>query len=79
MNMLKTWRGKTVAVVGASFAVVGSSHAALDSAQIDAIKAEVLADVTLAVAAGFAILAVVLASTVGMSLLSRFINKGANG
>jgi hypothetical protein len=84
MNKVTSFFKKNQRKVNASFAagiatVGGSAHAALDSAAITAIQTEVLADVALAVAAGFAILAVVLASNVGMSLLSRFINKGANG
>jgi hypothetical protein len=82
VNLLKnkTSKRKLLASFAAGSAlVVTNANAALDSAQIDAIKTEVLADIGLAVAAGFGILAVVLASSVGMSLLSRFINKGANG
>ncbi len=76
----KTSKRKVVASFTTGTALVASSaNAALDATQITAIQTEVLADVALAVAAGFAILAVVLASNVGMSLLSRFINKGANG
>ncbi len=84
MNKLKNFLSNTKRRVVASFAgasalLATNANAALDSAAIEAIKTEVLADVGLAVAAGFGILAVVLASSVGMSLLSRFINKGANG
>lgn len=60
-------------------AVSGAAHAALDAAQVTAIQTEVIADVNTAVTAGFAIMAVALASSVGMSLLGRFIAKGANG
>jgi len=56
-----------------------SANAALDSAQVTAIQTEVLGDVSLAVGAGFAVLAVVLASSIGFSLLGRFISKGASG
>jgi hypothetical protein len=80
VNFLSRNKTKTVASLTAVTALVsGSANAALDSTVITAIQTEVLGDVGLAVAAGFAILAVVLASSVGMSLLSRFINKGANG
>ena len=80
VNFLKRNKSKTVASFTTSTALVASSaNAALDATAITSIQTEVLADVALAVAAGFAILAVVLASSVGMSLLSRFINKGANG
>lgn len=56
-----------------------SAHAALDAAVVTGIKTEVLGDIDTAVAAGFAIMAVVLGASVGMSLLGRFISKGANG
>lgn len=59
--------------------VASSAHAALDAAIVTSIQTEVLGDVDLAVAAGFAIMAVVLAASVGMSLLGRFISKGASG
>jgi hypothetical protein len=57
----------------------GAANAALDKTIVDTLKAEVLADVGTAVAAGFAVMTVVLASSVGMSLLGRFLNKGASG
>lgn len=55
------------------------AQAALVQADVDAIALEVTTDIGVAVAAGFGILAVSLASSVGMSLLGRFISKGANG
>ncbi|WP_217876711.1 hypothetical protein [Pseudoalteromonas shioyasakiensis] len=75
---------KVQAAVIATFVTAGaalssSAHAALDAAQVTAIQTEVLGDVSTAVAAGFAVLAVVLASSIGFSLLGRFISKGANG
>ena len=59
--------------------LASAAHAALDTTIVDGIKTEVLGDVDLAVAAGFGIMAVVLGASVGMSLLGRFISKGANG
>lgn len=59
--------------------VACAAQAALDSTQVTAIQTEVLGDVDTAVTAGFAVMAVVLASTIGMSLLGRFMSKGANG
>ncbi|TGV17256.1 hypothetical protein E5N72_18700 [Pseudoalteromonas sp. MEBiC 03607] len=75
---------KLQAAVIATFVTVGatlssSAHAALDEATVTAIQTEVLGDVSTAVQAGFAVLAVVLASSIGFSLLGRFISKGANG
>jgi hypothetical protein len=70
-------------VAGGTFAGVlmisGSANAALDGAAVTALQTEVLGDVTLAVGAGFAVLTVVLASSIGFGLLSKFINKGSNG
>ena len=74
--MKKTIIGSMLIAAGT---VATSAHAALDAAVVTAVQTEVLADVGTAVAAGFAIMAVVLASAVGMSLLGRFISKGANG
>ncbi len=82
VNFLKNKTSKrrvVTAFAGTTALLATNANAALDSTVIDSIKTEVLGDVNLAVAAGFAILAVTLASSVGMSLLSRFINKGANG
>ena len=59
--------------------VSSSAHAALDGTAVTALQTEVLGDVSLATAAGFAVLTVVLASSIGFGLLSKFINKGANG
>jgi len=69
-----------VAFVGSSMAMLSSTaHAALDEAQVTAIQTEVLGDVGIAVTAGFSVLAVALASSIGFSLVGRFISKGANG
>lgn len=65
-----------VALIGT---VSSSAFAALDEAAVTSIQTEVLGDVTVAVGAGFAVLAVVLASSIGFSLLGTFIRKGANG
>ncbi|MBE0349288.1 hypothetical protein [Pseudoalteromonas lipolytica] len=65
--------------VTAGAALSSSAHAALDATQVTAIQTEVLGDVSTAVGAGFAVLAVSLASSIGFSLVGRFISKGANG
>lgn len=57
----------------------GSAFAALDSTAVTAVQTEVLADAETAFGSGMAVLTVVLAMGIGMGLLSRFINKGANG
>ncbi len=67
----------TVLVMGATLSA--SAHAALDSALVDTVKSGVIADAGTATSAGFAVMAVVLGASVGMSLLGRFISKGANG
>lgn len=78
--MKKLNTNAVIAAVLSTGAIVSSSaHAALDSAKVTEIQTEVLSDVTLAVGAGFAVLAVVLASSIGFSLLGSFIKKGASG
>ena len=79
-ELMKNLKAAVIATF-VTFAAVagGNAHAALDAAQVTAIQTEVLGDVTTAVGAGFAVLAVVLASSIGFSLLGRFISKGANG
>jgi len=67
----------TVFVMAATFA--SAAHAALDATIVTAVKDEVIADAGTATTAGFAVMAVVLGASVGMSLLGRFISKGANG
>ena len=66
-------------VVVALSVIATSAHAALDAAVVTAVKDGVIADAGTAVTAGFAVMAVVLGASVGMSLLGRFISKGANG
>lgn len=66
-------------LIAAAAAVSGSAHAALDSTLVTAVQTEVLADAETAFGSGMAVLTVVLAMGIGMGLLSRFINKGANG
>lgn len=44
-----------------------------------AVQTEVLSKVGIAVTAGFAIMTVVLGASIGFGLLSKFINKGAQG
>lgn len=66
-----------VVVVLAAFAT--SAHAALDQVAVTAIQTEVLSDVDVALTAGLAVMAVVLASSIGMSLLGKFMSKGASG
>jgi hypothetical protein len=67
----------TVVVMAATFA--STAHAALDAALVTTVKDGVIADAGIATTAGFAVMAVVLGASVGMSLLGRFISKGANG
>jgi len=69
-------KSNLVIATGLTF-MATNANAALDATVVDGIKTEVLADVGTAVTAGFAVLGVVIASRVGMSLLSRFISKGA--
>ncbi len=54
-------------------------HAEIDATAVTAIKSSILADVATAAAAGFSVMAVVLATSIGMSLLGRFVSKGASG
>lgn len=68
-----------VSLLVAASTLTTSAHAALDAAAVTAIQTEVLGDVSTATGAGFAVMAVVLAASVGMSLLGTFIRKGANG
>lgn len=78
--MKKSYLNAVVASVLTTATVAASSaHAALDSAKVTEIQTEVLGDVSVAVGAGFAVLAVVLASSIGFSLLGTFIKKGASG
>lgn len=74
---------KTKVVSGtllATAAMISSSaHAALDQGTVDGIVTEVTADAGIAITAGFSVLGVVLAASIGFSLLGRFISKGANG
>lgn len=69
---------KTALIVAAA-TLATSANAALDATVVNGIKTEVLGDVTTATTAGFAILAASLGAGIGMSLLGRFISKGANG
>lgn len=67
----------TVVVMAATIST--AAHAALDAAVVSSVKDTVIADAGTATTAGFAVMAVVLGASVGMSLLGRFISKGANG
>lgn len=60
-------------------AAASPAMAALDAAKVTALETEVLADVTVATGSGFTVFTVVIAASVGFALLSKFINKGANG
>lgn len=63
-----------------SLATISSAaNAALDEAVVNAVKSTIIADAGTAVQAGFAVMAVVLGASVGMTLLGKFINKGASG
>lgn len=71
---------KLTHVVLLSLSVLATgANAAIDAAVIDQIKTSVLADVGAASTAGFAVMAVVLAASIGMSLLGKFVSKGASG
>jgi hypothetical protein len=78
-NALISPKALLISISATGAALSSTAHAALDEAQVTAIQTEVLSDVTTAVGAGFSVLAVVLASSIGFSLLGRFISKGANG
>lgn len=69
----------THAVLVALATVGASAHAEIDATALAAIKSSVLADVTTASTTGFAVMAVVLAASIGMSLLGTFVRKGASG
>jgi hypothetical protein len=66
-------------VVIALSTVAAGSQAAIDAAVVTSVKDAILADVATASTAGFAVMAVVLATSIGMSLLGRFVSKGASG
>lgn len=68
----------TVAVTGAVATVSTSANAALDQAVVDSIVAGVTSDAGIAIAAGFAILAVVLGGRVGFGLVRSFITAGSS-
>jgi len=76
MEMNKILVGSMVMALGA---VSSAANAALDGTLVTALETEVLADVSTAAGSGFAVFTVVIATTVGFALLSKFINKGANG
>lgn len=69
----------TAAIIVGLTTLATTANAALDEAVVTGVKTEVLADVSKATAAGFAVMSVVLAAGIGMSLLGRFMSKGANG
>ncbi len=73
-------KAKIMSAVLVALATISSAaNAALDAAVVTTVKDGVIADAGTAVTAGFAVMAVVLGASVGMSLLGRFISKGANG
>lgn len=66
--------------IGSALATVGSSaFAALDATAVTAVQTAVTTDTATASAAGFAVMTVVLGTSIGFGLLSKFINKGAKG
>ncbi len=67
------------AVVIALGTMGASAHAVIDATVLSDIKASVLADVATASGTGFAVMGVVLAASIGMSLLGTFVRKGASG
>lgn len=66
-------------IVAAAAAMSTAANAALDGTAVTALETEVLADVATASGSGFTVFTVVIATSVGFALLSKFINKGANG
>ncbi len=58
--------------------VATTVHAALDQVAVDAIATEVVADAGIAAGAGFTVQATVLATSIGIGLIGRFVSKGAN-
>ena len=66
-------------VVTGCFMMACNANAAIVQADADAVVAEVLADLAIAVAAGFAIFGTATAAKAGFGMLSRFIGKGARG
>lgn len=66
-------------VIIALSTVAAGSQAAIDAAVVTTVKDSILADVATASTAGFSVMAVVLATSIGMSLLGRFVSKGASG
>lgn len=67
-----------VVIIALSTFAAGS-QAVIDAAVVTSVKDAILADVATASTAGFAVMAVVLATSIGMSLLGRFVSKGASG
>jgi len=77
MTKLQMFLGSAIATGSAM--ISGVANAALDGTAVTALETEVLADVATASGSGFTVFTVVIATTVGFALLSKFINKGANG
>ncbi|MGY5767755.1 hypothetical protein [Vibrio cincinnatiensis] len=72
-------RKKVVVASIATFSMLSSTaHAALDQSIVDGIVTGVTADASIAIAAGFTILAVVLGGRVGFGLVKSFIASGAS-
>lgn len=80
LNVLKK-KGAALKASVVTALVIGSTsaNAAIVQADVDAVVTEVLADLAIAVTAGFAIFGTAIAAKVGFSMLSRFIGKGARG
>ena len=68
-----------LATVGFIVLASGNANAALVQADVDSIVTAVLADLAMAVAAGFALLTVAAAAKAGFGLVSSFISRGARG
>jgi len=64
--------------LAAGSVVTTSAHAAIDQTTVDGIVTGISADAGIAIAAGFAILAVVLGARVGFSLVKTFISAGSS-
>ncbi len=78
-SMMSKGTAIKASVTVAAFTLATSANAAIVQADADAVVAEVLADLAIAVAAGFAIFGTATAAKAGFGMLSRFIGKGARG
>jgi len=66
-------------VVGGVLLSAGAAMAAIPADSVTALQSEITGDIGTASVAGYAIMTVSLGATIGMGLMSRFMNKGARG